>query len=158
MRNKLCFTDLELLTALQSLYENDFISNRNDKTRFYVPIDCERVAQEMKVDAEMVFQRLNFHLNKKHSYKQDDGSKVEFFAFEVGGVKHCINYPYLCAILAQMEDDQKELRHTKIMAIIAIVISVIGLFMGTKVFSDIAQDAYSRIVQAVEQPPQEAAQ
>jgi hypothetical protein len=48
MRNKLCFTDLELLTALQSLYENDFINNRNDKTRFYVPIDCKRVAQEMK--------------------------------------------------------------------------------------------------------------
>lgn len=158
MRNTLCFTDLELLNTVQSLYESDFVKGRNDKTHFYIPIDCKYVAQEMKVDAEMVFQRLNFHLNKKYSYKQDDGSKVEFFAFEVGGVKHCINYPYLCAILAQMEDDQKELRHTKIIAIIAIVISVIGLFMGTEVFSDIAQDAYSRIVQSIAHSPQEVAQ
>ncbi|MGE4312896.1 MAG: hypothetical protein AB7E85_01330 [Pseudobdellovibrionaceae bacterium] len=158
MRNKLCFTDLMLLNALQRMYENDFAKKQNDKTGFYVPIDCKRLAEEMKVDAEMVFQRLNFHLNKKYSYKQDDGSKVEFFAFEIGGIKHCINYPYLCAILAQMEDDQKELRHTKIIAIIAIVISVLGLFVGTEVFSDIAQDAYSRIVQAIEQPSQEGAQ
>lgn len=128
-RNELCFTDLELLETLQSLYKNDFLGNQSEKSSFYIPIDCKRVAHEMKVNAEMVFQRLNYHLNKQYSYKQDDGSRVEFFAFEIGGIRHCINYPYLCAILAQIKDSKKELFYTKIFASLSLIISIIGLII-----------------------------
>ncbi|MFA4993866.1 MAG: hypothetical protein WC521_00980 [Bdellovibrionales bacterium] len=129
MRKSLTFSDYFLLNTIQKMYEGDYINRDNNKTAFYIRIDCEVIAKFMNVDPEMVFQRLYYHLNKKYGYTENDKTKVEFFAFEIGGVRHCINYPYLCAVLATMEDDQKELRNTKRLAWASLVISILGIFV-----------------------------
>lgn len=127
---KLQFTDFYLLKTIYEMYKDDYLKRENNKTLFYIPIDCELVAKKMNVDAELVFQRLNFHLNKRYGYKQDDGSRVEFFAMKVDNVMHCINYPYLCSVLADMADNKKELRITQIISIAAIIISILVPLLG----------------------------
>ncbi len=121
------FTDLELLKTIQKEYVEAYLGRGDQKERFYIQIDCKLIAEKMKVDKELVFQRLYTHLEKRHGYKNDDGSNVHFFALRVGDKINCINYPYLCAILANMEDEKKELRITQIFAVVSIVISIIAL-------------------------------
>ena len=62
------------------------------------------IAKILNVDADIVFGRLYYHLNEKFSYKHDDGSKVEFFALHVGDESHCINFPYLASVLADLQE------------------------------------------------------
>jgi hypothetical protein len=110
------FTDLKLLKTIQKEYANSYFNRGKQKERFYTQIDCNLIAKKMMVDEELVFQRLYTHLEKRYGYKNDDGSNIHFFALKAGDKTHCINYPYLCAVLANMKDEKKELRITQAIA------------------------------------------
>lgn len=153
--NKLKFTDLELLKKIHSMYSDQYLNRGDQKERFYIPIDCDEIAKRMGVDAELVFQRLYSHLEKKFGYTNEDNSKIHLFAFVIGDKKHCINYPYLCAILANMEDEKKELRITQIIAISAIVISLLGLFIRPNTAFDYLKNTYSTLAVTSEQTSEE---
>ena len=73
-------TDLEILELIYRSYYNTF-SNDNKKriTKNFVPLDILRLARTLKVDSDIIFSRLYYHLEKNHSYSNDDGSKVHFF-------------------------------------------------------------------------------
>ncbi len=124
------FTDLKLLKTIQREYKDAYLNRGEQKERFYIPIDCKHIAEKMNVDSELVFQRLYTHLEKRYGYKNEDDSRVLFFGLNVGDKKHCINYPYLCAVLANMKDEKRELRITQALAIISIVISIFALLKG----------------------------
>lgn len=53
------------------------------------------------MDADILFGRLYYHLDKKHSYAQDNGSFVHLFALKTGDDMHAVNFPLLAAILAE---------------------------------------------------------
>ena len=126
------FTDLRLMKTIQKEYADVYLNRGDQKERFYIQIECDSIAKKMNVDSELVFQRLYSHLEKKYGYKNDDGSRVHFFGLMVGDKKHCINYPYLCAVLADLKDEKKELRITQALAVASIVISIVALLMGGK--------------------------
>ncbi len=126
-KNKLKFTDLELLKTIHSMYGSDYLNRGDSDECFYIPIKCDDIAKKMKVDVELVFQRLYNHLEKRHGYKNDDGSNVHFFAWKIGDKMCFINYPYLSAILSHMEDEKFELRITQVIAITAVVIALVAL-------------------------------
>jgi len=135
--NKFTFTDLELLETIQKEYADDYLKSMNDaklglkNTRFYIPIDCKKIAQKMKVEEDIIFNRLYFHLNKKYSYKDeiDKNKIVYFFTFnELKDAKRCINYGYLCSVLADLKDNRKQEYITRAIAIVSILISIIALF------------------------------
>lgn len=113
------------MRTIQKIYANAY-SNRQDQN-FYIEIDCKHIAKKMKVDNELVFQRLYSHLEKKYGYTNADQSYVHFFSLTVGDKKHCINYPYLCAALSDLEGERKELRITQAFAIVSAIISIIAL-------------------------------
>ena len=100
------FTDLKLLKTIQREYKDAYLNRGEQKERFYIPIDCKHIAEKMNVDSELVFQRLYTHLEKRYGYKNEDDSRVHFFGLNVGDKIHCINYPYLCAILADLKDEK----------------------------------------------------
>lgn len=127
------FTDLRLMETIQREYADAYLNRGDQKERFYIQIECDHIAQKMNVaDKDLVFQRLYSHLEKKYGYKNDDGSRSHFFGLMVGDKKHCINYPYLCAVLADLKDEKKELRITQALAIASVVISIFALFIGGK--------------------------
>ena len=95
----------------------------------YVPIDCKRVAAKLKVDGDIVFGRLYYHLENKHGYKQPDGSSVHFFAQAVGKDKKCVNFPMLASVLAGLESDHSKFRWSVSLSCIAVVISLVALYI-----------------------------
>ncbi len=121
-------TDLEILHIIHDTYYTDFIRYSTDEsirdTKIYVPIDIDKIAKMLKVDGDIVFGRLYYHLNKKYGYTNDDGSKVLFFSPVIGKNKHCINFPYLSSVLANLNYTNKKYRTATIIAIISLLISI----------------------------------
>lgn len=128
-------TDLQILAKIAKLYSKDFISfvegesNRNSK--IYVPIDVDRIGKDLGVDGDIIFGRLYYHLNNKFSYKKEDGTKVEFFARQIGPIgkedKHCIQFPYAISVLADLKYENKKFRIATIIAVVSIIISLISV-------------------------------
>lgn len=98
-------SDGNILDAIYKKYYEDFVnydkSTPSRSSKIYVPIDCAQIAEELGMDAEILFGRLYYHLDKKHRYAQDDGSLVHLFALKTGDDLHTVNFPLLAAILAE---------------------------------------------------------
>lgn len=139
IKNELTFTDFKLLSTIKDMYSATYLKQKGKQQVYgseigkfqYVEINCQEIAKKMNTDGDIVFERLNFHLNKKYQYTQDDGSIVPLFYFGANNIcngKHCIRYPYLCAILAQLEDEKRIQNLTFCLSVISIIISIIAIF------------------------------
>ena len=124
-------TDLDILNTVYKLYYEDFVSYNQNKdirqTKIYVPIDCHKIADILNVDGDIIFIRLDSHLEKKYGYKRDDGSKVAFFAFALGKDRHCINFPLMASVLADLREKEGRFLTTAVIAMLAVAISFISL-------------------------------
>ena len=101
-------TDLQILDAIHKRYYEVFVKyeegDKSRSTKNYVPIDIVQIAHDLKVDNDIVFGRLYYHLERKYGYKQDDGTSVPFFSLRVGGDVHCVNFPLMASFLAGLQD------------------------------------------------------
>ena len=124
-------TDLDILNTIYKLYYEDFVSyDQNENTRqtkIYVPIDCHKIANILNVDGDIIFIRLDSHLEKKYGYKRDDGSKVGFFAFALGEDRHCINFPLMVSVLADLREEENKFLTTTFIGILVVVVPLISL-------------------------------
>ena len=98
-------SDGNILDAIYQKHYGDFVSYDKSapcrSSKIYVPIGCAQIAKDFGMDAEILFGRLYYHLDKKHRYAQDDGSHVHLFSLQTGGDLHTVNFPLLAAILAE---------------------------------------------------------
>lgn len=124
-------SDLKLLNAIYNQYYEDFINHSTDnklrESKIYVPIDCAKIADQLGVDADIVFGRLYYHLQNKYGYTQDDGTIVPFFTKNIGNDKHCVHFPYLSSVLAALRVENNRYTITTWIAIAALVISSIAI-------------------------------
>jgi hypothetical protein len=129
-------TDLELLNAIYERYYEIFKSFSKDspdrESKIYVPIDCVALAAQLKVDGDIVFGRLYYDLENRYGYVKDDGTKVHFFAHQVGKDRHCINLPLLASVLAGLRHENKRYIQTTWISALALIISVLSL--GISIF------------------------
>lgn len=127
-------TDLKILGVIYDRYYDSFHAysdeNKIRSSKIYVPIDVKEIAKSLNVDADIVFGRLYYHLNEKFSYKRDDDSEVEFFALRAGDDRHCINFPYLASILADLQDQNRKYLMTIILAGLSLVIAIISILIS----------------------------
>ncbi|MBT3321621.1 MAG: hypothetical protein HN392_04975 [Anaerolineae bacterium] len=124
-------TDLEILNVIYEQYYEEFKNyTKEDKSRdakIYVPIDVQKIASKLKVDVDIVFGRLYYHLDQKFRYKQDDGSSIPFFALKAGNDIHSVNFPFLASVLASLRDDAKKHRISIWIAIVSLIIALISI-------------------------------
>jgi hypothetical protein len=124
-------TDLQILKLIYKTYYKTFESyTRGDNTREtknYVPIEADIIGKKLKVDGDIIFGRLYYHLNKKYSYRQDDNSKVEFFALGIKEDRHCIHFPYMVSILADLRNENRKYKTAIVIALVSIGISLISV-------------------------------
>lgn len=127
-------TDLEILNMIYERYYESFTTfTQGDNSRsakIYVPIDINRVAEDLNIDGDIVFGRLYYHLEKKYGYRQDNGSLVHFFSLRIGSDIHCINFPLASAVLADLRDQAKKYNWAKGIAIVSLFISLISIFIS----------------------------
>jgi hypothetical protein len=129
-------TDLQLLKYIYKAYYEDFVKFSKDEekttrsTKLYVPIDIREIAAHFKIDSEIIFGRLYYHLDRKYHYKNEDGSNVHLFALKVGQDIHAINFPYLSAILSEMKDKNFKYWISIFLSLSAVIISIISLVLS----------------------------
>ncbi|WP_251977447.1 hypothetical protein [Salinicola avicenniae] len=113
------------------MYHSDFASfERGDGSRaskIYIPIDCEKIAGKLKVDPDIVFGRMYYHLEKQYGYKQDDGGNVHFFALKVGNDSKCVNFPLMTSVLAGLRQERKKFWIGTAIAVLALIVSTVSL-------------------------------
>ena len=127
-------TDLKILRVIYDRYYGNFQAyseeNKKRSSKTYVPIDIGEIAKSLDIDADIVFGRLYYHLNEKFSYKHVDGSRIDFFALRVDHDSHCVNFPYLASILADLEDRNRKYLLTTILAGLSLVIAIISILIS----------------------------
>jgi hypothetical protein len=128
------FTDKRLLEAIYDVHADEYsrlvVAQPRPQAFFYLPVDFEKVAQKVSSDADTVFFRLHYTLENKYGYKDGAGVQVHLFAYTIGDRFRCINFPYMCSIIAQLNDSERSLFWTQIGVAVALVIGVLGLFFG----------------------------
>ena len=123
-------TDLQILNFIYNKHYKQFIEfSKDNPTRsasIFVPIDIEMIANNFGVHVDIIFGRLYYHLEKKYGYQKPDGTKVSFFALKIGTDIHCINFPYMASVLANIRDEREKYLTTKVIAIISLVIALLS--------------------------------
>ncbi len=127
-------TDLQILNAIYERYYKTFAlcadENKSRSTKNYVPIDIKVIGQDLKVDDEIIFGRLYYHLDKKHGYKQDDGSQVPFFGLRIGRDIHCVNFPLMASVLADLRLENRKFWTATAVAVFSLVVSIIAIVLS----------------------------
>lgn len=124
-------TDLEILDAIyEQCYERfaSFDKKKPDrKTKIFVPFDLEDIADQLKVDGDIIHGRLYYHLNKKFGYNDQNGSKVLVYTW-VDDDGHSVNIPLVASILAGLRRENNKFIIATGIAILSLIISVIAFF------------------------------
>ena len=125
MRNP---SDGAILEEIFKQYSDEFqsyeLSPDARASKVYVPIDCDLVARRLRMDKHLLFGRLYYHLDKKHRYTQEDGSKVYLFAFEAGENRHAVNFPLLAAVLAEHKLSYNRFIFPMLISCVALMVSI----------------------------------
>src|ERR1700682_5580406 len=103
-------TDRELLRAVYDRNYAEFAAFDSKAptraTKIYVPIDIATIADQLKVDNELAFGRLYYHLEPKFG-EPEGKSEIHFFLIALpsasGTERHVINFPLLESVLASLE-------------------------------------------------------
>jgi hypothetical protein len=124
-------TDLKILQAIYDGYHEAFgefaKGGGSRSTKIYVPIDIERIARDLRVDGDLVFGRLYYHLEHKYGYKQTDGTSVHFFALRIGDDVHCVNFPFMAAVLADLQDQSRKHNWALWIAVASLIVSAVSV-------------------------------
>jgi len=128
-------TDLEILDAIYDRYYSTFanysMGDAERASKIYVPIDIDVIAEELGIDADIVFGRLYYDLNQRYGYRKDDGAMVHFFANRLTADEiHSINFTYLASVVANLRDDDRKYRTATLMAFWSLVIAIVSFVVS----------------------------
>lgn len=124
-------TDRQILRCIYEMYESSYPGKEPGEDRGkndpYVPIKVSDVASRLGCTSEMLFGRLYYHLDAKYRYKQDNDAQVHLFSVLVGSERHCVNFPYLAAVLAEKDEEHRRQLWSLWLSIAALVLSVASI-------------------------------
>lgn len=140
-------TDLEILQEIYHSYYDEFSKFQRGApdnprgTKNYVPIDTRVVADALSIEPDIVFGRLYYHLNQMYGYVTEEPSgrvRVPFFELELStGDRHCIHFPLMASVLADLEDKHHQTERTMrwsfwavIVSAISATVAIFSLFVG----------------------------
>ena len=120
-------TDRKILKCIYEMYELDYPGKENGEARGkndpYLPIKVHDVAARLGCSAEMLFGLLYYHLDAKYRYEQGSDSMVHLFSLKLGSEIHCVNFPYLAAVLAEKDTEHKRQLWSLAISLMALVLS-----------------------------------
>jgi hypothetical protein len=124
-------TDRQILECIYKMYRDAYPGREPGEARGksdpYLPIVVTDVATRLGCLPELLFGRLYYHLDAKYRYEQDDGAKVHLFSLMVGSERHCVNFPYLAAVLAEKDEEHSRQLWSVWLSIAALVLSIAAI-------------------------------
>ncbi|MBW4440119.1 MAG: hypothetical protein KME10_02535 [Plectolyngbya sp. WJT66-NPBG17] len=122
-------TDLEIFNEIYSSYYKKFTDfsdeSRTRNHKNFVPLDIAQIAKNLRIDPDIIFSRL-YSLNLKHSYSKDI-TEFNLFLNSMGEERHCINFPYMASILADLRDDSRKHQAAIWVSIFSLIFSALSL-------------------------------
>ncbi|HEX6707366.1 MAG TPA: hypothetical protein VF169_21590 [Albitalea sp.] len=129
-------TDREILRTLYDMCIGEYPA----KGEIWVEVDLYAAAKRLGCQAELLYGRLYFDMGTRLRHRDPkDPNKILASVYEkvAGDKRNVINVPYVAALLATMEADNRRNRATFVMSTIALVVSLSGLAVQyTKARSD----------------------
>ena len=127
-------TDERLLAEIYKRYERAFgefsDENKTRATKIWVPIDIDALARRFRCDPDLIFGRLYYHMNAKYGSHTGDGDKVNVFSMRIASDHHCVNFPLVASILADLQDDKKRFLVSTRMAALSLVVSALSILIA----------------------------
>ena len=127
-------TDHAILNDIYNHYYSTFAgfsSEANERgSKIYVPVDIRGISKRLRVDPDIVFGRLYYHMEKKYGYQRTSGEHVPFFSLVVGPDKHCVNFPLLGSVLAGLREEKWKTRWTLGLAILSLIVSAVSIVIS----------------------------
>ncbi len=127
-------TDEKLLGEIYRRYMPGFTAysddNKTRSTKIWMPIDIDVLARRFRCDPDLIFGRLYYHLNGKYGSITSSGDRSDFFATRIGQDVHCVNFPMLASVLADLRDDKKRFVISTRLAALSLVISAISIALA----------------------------
>ena len=124
-------TDLDLLNAIYTSHYRAFADfseeNKTRSTKIWMPIDIEALAKRFGTDPDMIFGRLYYHLNGKYAQTMKGDERIDFFQMRVGQDRHCVNFPFLASVLADLKEDRRRFVVATRIAALSLVISLVSI-------------------------------
>jgi len=125
MRNTLD-TDRKILRTIFEMYVLDYPAKGDP----WLPIDVQAIASRLNCNPELLFGRLYYDMANRlriRDPKDPNTIRASIFEMTVGDKRHCVNFPYMTAILASQEAEQRRNLWTLWIAVLALVVSVASL-------------------------------
>jgi hypothetical protein len=130
-------TDLEILEEIYDRYYTDFCAysknNKIRKTKNYVPIDIQAIADHFSVDGDIVHGRLYYHLDHKYGIISKDGDKVPFFLFVENStpeICHQVQFPILASAIAELRETRNQFLWATCLAAASFIIALLALIVS----------------------------
>jgi hypothetical protein len=127
-------TDLELLNAIYRANYRAFADysedNKTRSSKIWMPIDIEALGKRFGTDPDMIFGRLHYHLNGKYAQTLKGDERIEFFQMRIGQDRHCVNFPFLASVLADLREDQRRFVIASRIAALSLVISLVSISLA----------------------------
>lgn len=121
-------TDRKVLRCIYDMYKGAYPGNsladgkgENDP---YLPIDVFAIAKRLNTKPELIFGRLYYYLDSRHSYKQEGGALVPLFQVNFQGKRHCVHFPFLASILADLEFEHSKYWWPLVVSVVAALLSL----------------------------------
>lgn len=127
-------TDRLLLKTIYEHYYEEFCSykkeNPNRTTKNYISLDLDVIGLNLNLNSAIVFGRLYYHLDKKYSYRQEDGARVSLFELRMKEEIHLINFPLLSAVLAELEEEYIRFTRPFYISAGALLVSILAVLIA----------------------------
>ncbi|MEO0982264.1 MAG: hypothetical protein AAFX03_06390 [Pseudomonadota bacterium] len=124
-------TDEVLLADIYRRYLKPFSEfseeTKTRSTKIWMPIDIEALAKAYRCDPDLIFGRLYYHMNAKYGASTGDGDQVNFFNIRLGQDRHCVNFPLLASVLADLQDDRKRFVISTRLAGLSLIVSAVSI-------------------------------
>lgn len=124
-------TDETLLTEIYRRYLAEFSNysdeNKTRSAKIWMPVDIDVLAKRFRCDPDLIFGRLYYHLNGKYGTETASGDKSDFFALRIGRDHHCVNFPMLASVLADLQDDRKRFVVSTRLAALSLIVSALSI-------------------------------
>lgn len=127
-------TDEKLLAAIYKKYVAEFSRYEADNSirsaKIWMPIDIDAMSKKFGCDPDLIFGRLYYHMNEKYGSRTSDGDDVQFFTTRLGQDRHCVNFPLLASVLADLRDDRKRFIISTRIAALSLIVSSVSIMIA----------------------------
>jgi len=121
-------TDFQLLRAIYERHRDEYLEGH--QTRIDVPIDIPAIANDLGVDAQIVWGRLYYHLDPLYGTQDEDAPRKALFMPQPETTPDRINFPLLDAVLAGLWQQRRRDLWTLWIAIVSAGIAIASLVVS----------------------------